>query len=277
LKQNEFKSLENQAIESLARILTVGFYINLNPSVAMKKVCTLIVGLLATSISFAQQKFILSHIDHRGFVSLSGGMSVPVKSLMKGDATAPSDVVALRGTSMQVSAGYRLTRRFGVMGSFTNCLNNAGTQKLVDNIQKSHSGGNWTSSSGTWNCSHLLAGPYMTFATGIWMFDTRVSGGYSWIQRPSTELKGQFYDVPLSIKTSQTRNGSFAVGGGASVRCKITRNFALNFSADYVSTRASFDNLTSTLTIGQDKVEDKIREVHPIGLLSLNGGLSLLF
>ncbi len=243
----------------------------------MKKVCTLIVGLLATSMSFAQQKFILSHIDHRGFVNLSGGMSMPVKSLMKGDDTAPSDVVALRGTSMQISAGYRLTRRFGVMGSFTNCLNEAGTQKLVDNIQKSHSGGNWTSSGGAWNCSHLVAGPYMTFATGIWMFDTRLTGGYSWIQRPNTELKGQFYDVPLSIKTSQTRNGSFAVGGGASIRCKITRNFALNFSADYVSTRASFDNLTSTLTIGQDKVEDKIREVHPIGLLSLNGGLSLLF
>jgi Outer membrane protein beta-barrel domain len=243
----------------------------------MKKGYTLIVALLATSMSFAQQSFILSHIDHRGFVNLSGGMSMPVKSLMKGDPTAPSDVIALRGTSMQLSAGYRLSRRFGIMGSFTNCLNEAGTQKLVESIQKSHSGGNWTSSGGTWNCSHLVAGPYMTFATGVWMFDGRLTSGYSWIQRPSTELQGQFYDVPLSIKTSQTRNGSFTVGGGVSIRYKITRNFALIVNADYVSTRASFDNLTSTLTVGQDQVEDKIREVHPIGLLSLNGGLSLLF
>lgn len=243
----------------------------------MKKVILLIVVLLATGVCFAQQRFILSHIDHRGFVNLSGGVSMPIKSLMKGDPTAPSDVVALRGSSMQVSAGYRLTRRLGIQGTFTNCLNESGTQKLVENIKKSHAGGNWTSTGGTWNCSHLLAGPYMTFSSGIFMFDGRLTGGYSWIQRPTTELKGQFYDVPLSIKTTQTRSGSLSVGGGASIRCKITRNLALAVHADYVSTKASFDNLTSTLTVGDDKVNDKIREVHPIGLLSLNGGLSLLF
>lgn len=243
----------------------------------MKKVYTLVIGMLISGMSFAQQSFILSHIDHRGFINISGGVSMPVKSLMKGDPTAPSDVIALRGTSMQITGGYRLSRRFGLMGSFTNCLNESGTQKLVENIKVSHSGGNWSSTGGTWNCSHFVAGPYATFSTGLWMFDARVTSGYSWIQRPTTELKGQFYDVPLTIKTAQTRTGSFTVGGGASVRFKITRNFALAVHADYVSTRSSFDNLTSTLTIGEDKVDDKIREVHPIGLLSLNGGLSLLF
>ncbi|MFN8349562.1 MAG: hypothetical protein U0X91_31470 [Spirosomataceae bacterium] len=243
----------------------------------MKKAVTLIVGMLVAGMSCAQQSFILSHIDHRGFINLTGGVSMPVKSLMKGDETAPSDVVALRGSSLQVSAGYRLSRRFGVIGSFTNCLNQSGTQKLVDNIQKSHSGGDWTSSGGSWNCSHLMAGPYMTFSSGLWMIDTRLVGGYSWIQRPSTELKGQFFDVPLTIKTSQNRIGSFSVGGGMSLRYKVSRNFALAVNADYVSTRASFDNLTSTLTIGNEEVSDKIREVHPIGLISLGGGLSLLF
>lgn len=243
----------------------------------MKKVYTLVIGLLVSGMSFAQQSFILSHIDHRGFVNLSGGVSIPIKSLMKGDPTASSDISALRGTSMQVSGGYRLTRRIGVMGSFTNCLNGASTQQLVTNIQKSHPGGNWTSSNGSWSCSHFVAGPYITFKAGIWMFDARVTGGYSWIQRPFTELKGNFYDVPLTIKTAQSRNGSFTVGSGASVRCKITRNFALALHADYVSTKTSFNDLTSTLTIGKDKGDEKIREVHPIGLLSLGGGLSLLF
>ncbi|WP_428668176.1 outer membrane beta-barrel protein [Runella sp.] len=243
----------------------------------MKKIYTLVIGLLATGMSFAQQSFILSHIDHRGFVNISGGVSIPVKSLMQGDPTAPSDITALRGTSMQISGGYRLTRRVGVMGSFTNCLNATGTQKLVSNIQISHPGGNWASTGGTWNCSHFVAGPYITFKAGIWMFDARVTGGYSWIQRPTTELKGNFYDVPLSIKTTQSRNGSFTVGSGASVRCKITRNFALALHADYVSTKASFNDLTSTLTIGKDQGDERIREVHPIGSLNLTGGLSLLF
>ena len=243
----------------------------------MKKVYTLVIGLLATGMSFAQQNFILSHIDHRGFINLSGGVSLPVKSFMKGDPSAPSDIVALRGSSMQVAAGYRLTRRLGVMGSFTNCLNEAGTQKLVENIQKSNPEGGWTASGGTWNCSHLLAGPYMTFNAGIWMFDARIMGGYSWIQRPSTELKGNFYEVPLSVKTNQTRSSSFSAGGGVGIRCKITRSFALALHADYVGTRATFDNLTSTLTIGEEKGEEKMREVHPIGSLSINGGLSFLF
>ncbi|MCP1383451.1 hypothetical protein [Runella salmonicolor] len=243
----------------------------------MKKIYTLVIGLLVTGMSFAQQSFILSHIDHRGFVNFSGGTSIPVKSLMKADPNASSEISALRGSSMQVSAGYRLTRRIGIMGSFTNCLNQTSTLKLVESIQKSHPGGTWASSGGTWNCSHFLAGPYMTFKAGIWMFDARVTGGYSWIQRPFTELKGTFFDVPLTIKTAQSRNGSFSVGSGASVRCKITRNFALAVHADYVSTKASFNDITSTLTIGKDKGDEKISEVHPIGLLSVGGGLSLLF
>ena len=243
----------------------------------MKKVYTSVIAMLITGMSFGQQTFILSHIDHRGFINLAGGVSMPVKSLMKGDPTAPSDVSALRGTSMHVSAGYRLSRRFGVMGSFTNCLNESSTQKLVQNIQTSHSGGSWSVSGGTWNCSHFMAGPYMTFSKGLLMFDTRLLGGYSWIDRPSTELKGQFYDVPLTIKTYQTKSGSFSAGVGTSIRVKVMRNFSLAVHADYISTRASYNNLTSTLIIGEDKVDDKIREVHPIGLLSFGGGLSLLF
>jgi hypothetical protein len=243
----------------------------------MKKVYTSVIAMLITGMSFGQQTFILSHIDHRGFINLAGGVSMPVKSLMKGDPTAPSDVSALRGTSMHVSAGYRLSRRFGVMGSFTNCLNESSTQKLVQNIQTSHSGGSWSVSGGTWNCSHFMAGPYMTFSKGLLMFDTRLLGGYSWIDRPSTELKGQFYDVPLTIKTYQTKSGSFSAGAGTSIRVKVMRNFSLAVHADYISTRASYNNLTSTLIIGEDKVDDKIREVHPIGLLSFGGGLSLLF
>lgn len=250
---------------------------NLNPYVKMKKVYTSVIAMLITGMSFGQQTFILSHIDHRGFINLAGGVSMPVKSLMKGDPTAPSDVSALRGTSMHVSAGYRLSRRFGLMGSFTNCLNESSTQKLVQNIQTSHSGGSWSVSGGTWNCSHFMAGPYMTFSKGLLMFDARLLGGYSWIDRPSTELKGQFYDVPLTIKTYQTKSGSFSAGAGTSIRVKVMRNFSLAVHADYISTRASYNNLTSTLTIGEDKVDDKIREVHPIGLLSFGGGLSLLF
>ena len=243
----------------------------------MKKVYTSVVAMLIAGMSFGQQTFILSHIDHRGFINLSGGISMPVKSLMKGDPTAPSDVSALRGTSVQITGGYRLTRRLGVVGSFTNCLNESSTQKLVQNIQTSHSGGSWSVTGGTWNCSHFMVGPYLTLSKGLLMFDARVTGGYSWIERPSTELKGQFYDVPLTIKTSQTKSGSFSVGAGSSIRVKVTRNFALAVHADYISTRASYNNLTSTLTIGEDKVDDKIREEHPIGLLSFGGGLSLLF
>ncbi|MFN4145666.1 MAG: hypothetical protein ACK4GN_07565 [Runella sp.] len=243
----------------------------------MKKILFSTVFCLYSTLLLAQQRFILSHIDHRGFVNISSGVSLPTKSLMKGDPTAPSDVVARRGSSFQVALGYRFTRRLGAMTSFTSCLNESGTQNLLATIQQSHTGGNWSVSGGTWNCAHWTAGPYYSISAGLWTFDARLTGGYSWVQRPSTELKGNLYDIPLSIKTTQVRSGSLTVGAGASIRCKISRHFAVAVHSDYFALRASFDNLTSTLTVGNDQVQDKIREVHPIGMLNLNGGLSFLF
>jgi hypothetical protein len=243
----------------------------------MKKICISVLFAIGTQVVVAQKSFILSHIDHRGFINLSGGVSMPIQSLMKADPTATSDVTALRGSSMQVSAGYRLGRFLGVMGSVTNCLNESGTGQMLQNIQKSHLGASWTANGGTWNCTHAMAGPYASFSAGLWMFDVRVSGGYSWIQRPSTELKGQYFEVPIYIRTSQLRAGGITAGVGTSIRCKITRNLAFAIHGDYVTTRASFNNVNSTLTIGKETVNETLREVHPIGLLNLNGGLSLLF
>lgn len=243
----------------------------------MKKIFISALVVMTTQAAIAQKSFILSHIDHRGFINLSGGVSMPIQSLMKADPNAPSDVTALRGTSMQVSAGYRLGRRLGVMGSVTNCLNESGTGQMLQNIEKSHLGASWSANGGTWNCTHAMIGPFATFGVGLWMFDVRVSGGYSWIQRPSTELKGQYFEVPIYIQTSQLRAGGLTGGIGTSIRCKITRNLAFALHGDYVTTRASFDNINSTLTIGKESVNETFREVHPIGLLNLNGGLSLLF
>jgi hypothetical protein len=106
----------------------------------MKKICISVLFAIGTQVVVAQKSFILSHIDHRGFINLSGGVSMPIQSLMKADPTATSDVTALRGSSMQVSAGYRLGRFLGVMGSVTNCLNESGTGQMLQNIQKSHFG-----------------------------------------------------------------------------------------------------------------------------------------
>lgn len=243
----------------------------------MKKILLPILLVLTIAPAFAQKNFILSHLDRRGYLNLSGGASMPVGSLFAGDPASASDLKSVRGSSIQIAAGYRLTRLFGVVASMTNCLNNANTLPMVENVAQGQFGTNWAAKGGAWNCSHLMLGPTINLQSGLFMFDGRITGGYSWVQRPSTELKGEFYNVPMVVQTSTERSRSFTVGTGVSVRCKIGRNFALAIHADYLTTRAEFKNVKSVLKIGEDQATDFVRETHPIGMLSLNGGLSLLF
>jgi|GEM_PF-1382539 len=244
----------------------------------MKKIILpIVVVLLTIAPVFAQKNFILSHLDRRGYLNLSGGVSKPVASLFAADPASVSDLKSVGGSSIQIAAGYRLTRLFGVVASMTNCLNNANTLPMVENVAQSQFGTDWSAKGGSWNCAHLLLGPTISLQSGLFMFDGRIMGGYSWVQRPSTELKGAFYNVPMVVQTSAERSRSFSVGTGVSVRCKIGRNFALAIHADYLSTRAEFKNVKSILKIGNDEATDFVRETHPIGMLSLNGGLSLLF
>lgn len=243
----------------------------------MKKLILPLILALAALPAFAQKNFILSHLDRRGYLNLSAGVSMPVRSIFAADPTAPSDLKSANGSSVQITTGYRLTRRLGIMASMTNCLNDANVKPMIENVEQTQFGSNWTAKGGSWTCSQLMVGPTITFASGLFLFDGRVTGGYSWVQRPSTELKGSMYNVPLLVQTSTERSQSFMVGTGVSVRCKIGRHFAVALHADYLSTRAEFKNVKSSLTIGQDQATDFVRETHPIGILSLNGGLSLLF
>ena len=243
----------------------------------MKNNVLFLILTLAALPAFSQRNFILSHVDRRGYLNLSAGSSIPVGSLAAADPETPSDLKALSGSSLQISAGYRLGRLFGVMASMTNCLNDANTQPMVENVSKSQFGTNWLAKGGTWTCSHLMVGPTISVASGLFIFDGRLTAGHSWVQRPATELKGNFYQLPIVMETSSERSKSFMMGIGTSVRCKIGRNFALAVHADYLSTRAKFDNVKSSISLGGDQATDFVRETHPIGILSLNAGLSLLF
>ncbi len=243
----------------------------------MKKVVLLVVGLLASLPMMAQRDFILSHIDRRGFLNISGGLAMPIGSPYKTDPNAPSDLMALSGSSFQVSLGYRLNHRWGAVVNFTNCLNDGSTKQMIQKVENGKLGSDWKASSGTWNCSHLLAGPYVSFVFDRLTIDARLTGGMSWVERPGTELKGLYYGNEMSVKTTSVNSKSFTAGLGTSVRYVIGRNIAFAVHADYLTTKASFDSVETTVKIGTDSGTEFLREVKPIGILSLNGGLSLLF
>jgi Outer membrane protein beta-barrel domain len=243
----------------------------------MKKILILVIGLLSSVEMMAQRDFILSHIDRRGFLNISGGWSMPIGSPYKSDPDAPSDLMALSGSSFQVSMGYRLNHRWGAVLNFTNCLNDGSTNQMIQKVENGKLGSNWKASSGTWNCSHLLIGPYATFTFNRLMVDGRLTGGMSFVERPGTELKGDYYGNLMSVRTKSVNTKSFTAGLGASVRYKIGRNIALAIHADYLTTRSTFGSVETTINIGTDTGTEFLREVKPIGILSLNGGLSLLF
>jgi hypothetical protein len=242
----------------------------------MKKIFILIMMMTATA-AMSQRIFILSNIDKRGYMNLSMGMSVPAKSFLKADASAPSQLMAYQGSSIQFSAGYRFNHRFGIQTSITTCINQADARPLIVNAERGGVGNQFTANVGTWNCAFITAGPYVSYSAGLWMFDARINTGYSLIQKPSVDITGDYFKVKTTLQTSNDQSNAFTMGGGATIRYRIGRNFALAVHADYLTAKPAFNQVKNTLNVGGDELSAVVREVKPLASFTLNGGLSLLF
>jgi Outer membrane protein beta-barrel domain len=243
----------------------------------MKKIFILLTMMAAATAAMSQRAFILSNIDKRGFMNLSMGISIPAKSFLKADESAPSQLMAYQGSAVQFSAGYRLNHRFGVQTNITTCTNQADARPLIVNAERSGVGNQFTANTGTWNCAFITVGPYITYSAGLWLFDARLNVGYSLIQKPAVDMTGDYFKIKTTLQTSNDNSNAFTMGAGATVRYRVGRNFALAIHADYLTAKPTFNQVSNTLNVGGDEIKATVREVKPLASFTLNGGLSLLF
>lgn len=240
----------------------------------------IVMGLVTLDFlpAFAQKSFILSHVDRRGYLNVSVGSNIPMNDFLgKNNQDVMPRETMMRGQAFQVQTGYRITRHLGVVGSLTHCINPTNTNLILHQAETAGYGSNWQTNAKLWNCTSLMAGPYITFSPGRWMLDVRLQAGYALVQKPETIMSGDILSLPMEIKTTGERRGGLSAGFGTSVRYKIGRNLAFGLHADYVVTKAKFDNLQKIVALSDIVVSEEIQRQTFGGSLNVGAGICFLF
>ena len=240
----------------------------------------ILTGLLTLNLvpTFAQKSFILSHVDRRGYLNISVGSNIPMNDFLSNNNqdVMPRESM-IRGQAFQLQTGYRITRHLGIVGSLTHCINPTNTNLILRQAETAGYGSNWQTNAKLWNCTSVMAGPYITFSPGRWMLDVRLQAGYALVQKPETIMNGDILSLPMEIKSTGERRSGLSAGLGTSIRYKIGRNLAFGLHADYVVTKAKFDNLQKIVALSDMTISEEIQRQTFGGSLNVGAGICFLF
>lgn len=229
-------------------------------------------GLFAGTAS-AQQNFILSTLEHKGFVSVTTGYSQPMASPFGKN----SQKLMGGGQVAQVSLGYRLGRRLGIVGSYAFVSNTIRKDALLKSVSENLESNSWESNATNCTLQTLMVGPLVTIPMGRFLFDFQLTGGYAQATSSRMELYTEFLRLPLSYKTPSQTTNALAAGAGFTTRYKVNRWLAVHASAQYITADLKYDNLMQEIQIGRQVSQEPVQSNQPTGLLNLGAGISFLF
>ncbi|PRY22941.1 outer membrane protein with beta-barrel domain [Spirosoma oryzae] len=201
----------------------------------------LLLGLV--TLSFGQKTFILSMQDKKAFVSVAGGVSLPLGTYSH-NATDRKSMCAGPGLVLNLSAGYRVLDRVGLMVRAEQHRNIVKTNAMVD-AMGTDAATNWTAEAGDWSVTTIMAGPYITIPKGRFSFDGRLLAGWARATMPETQMNGTYGPTPVSIQTVSSQSSALAMGGGTSARYRLNPWLSAHVNADFSYAVLTFNNLST--------------------------------
>lgn len=232
----------------------------------------LILGLLPASL-LAQRTFILSNLHPKSFINVSVGYSQPFWTPFG----KSSQNLLGEGQSLQVAAGYRPGRLFGIVATYTDLSNTILKDRLPGTIPVNFTGVDWQTSATNCTLKTYMVGPLLTVQKGLFLFDFQLTAGYAVGTSSRMELVAPDTRPAMYLTTPSMTTQSVAAGAGISIRYKINRWLAVQANANYVTADLKFKNLAQEIIIGPQHSVEPVAAHQPIGLLNTGGGLSFMF
>ena len=233
----------------------------------------MLLGLLSSE-AMAQKTFILSNIDHKGFVNITAGYSMPTCHTPFGKNT--QDMLG-SGQFAQTSVGYRIGRRLGVVGSFSYVSNAVSQDFLTESIGKELAAGGWKTDISDCTMQTLMVGPLLSVPAGRFLFDFQITGGVARSLSPSVEV---YSERPGSLARYQSPSQTTyapAAGAGVVARYKLSRWLAAHASAQYLAANLENENLAQQIQVVSPSPATSVSAHQPIGLMNWGVGLSFIF
>ncbi len=243
----------------------------------MKHLALLVLTVGLNTASFGQKSFILSHQDKRGFFALAAGGSVPIGQFASHSAIDKQAGMAGQGLAFNVSAGYRLVGRVGLMVRGEHHRNPVRTDALINALYRNEADA-WTANADNWTVTTFMGGPYVTFPMKRFSLDARLLAGRAMAALPGTAMAGNFGEVQMAVRTTGAASQAWAYGGGLTLRYRLGRSFALHLNGDYAQSTMTFDNLSSEVQSNADRSQRATFSSNRfIRVVSVSAGVSVLF
>jgi len=233
-----------------------------------------LLGLLSGEAVAQQRNFILSNIDHRGYVSFTAGYSLPGCNTPFGKNTENMMGV---GQFAQTSVGYRIGRRLGAVASYSYGTNTIQKDALLNGIGQNLDPANWDTQATNCILQSLMAGPLLMVPVGRFQFDFQLTAGVAQSTSSRIELNSLGREQPISYKTPSQSTHAFAAGAGATARFKLNRWLAVHTSLQYITANLKYSDLQQEIRLGNQRSIEPITAHQPLGMLNLGGGFSVIF
>lgn len=229
---------------------------------------------LFTGEALAQTNFILSTLQHKGFVSVTAGYNIPACNTPFGKNT--NDVL-VNGQYAQTSVGYRIGRRLGVVGNYHYATNAVQPGAMLNTIGQSANPNAWNTKATHCITQSVMVGPLLTIPTGRFLFDLQVTAGYAESSSARIELTSVNRERPVSLMTPSRTASALALGAGATVRYKLSRWLAVHSSLQYMTANMQYKDLTQEINLNNQRSVQPITPYQPMGFMNFGAGVSFLF
>jgi len=188
--------------------------------------------------------------DAEVFVTLGGGVSIPLGEYAATDFSDESSGFARVGGNFNIYFGYRFNEFLSIAGLLNGCVNRYDYVKVqewfTENYAESLPNTAWVVESKNWGLGGLLAGPVgsIPIVTNKFFFDVRVLGGFLYAYSPAIYLTGVESGEPDKIlNIEQGSEITWAIDAGAGFRYNRTRNQYFILLADYMYAKPTFSNI----------------------------------
>jgi hypothetical protein len=214
---------------------------------------------------------------------LAGGYSLPVGKFASQQFNDPEAGFAGAGYIGQLSYERRITSWLGAR--LTGSLNV--NQTSADPLIEQYSGllpnpdtYTWESDVTRWRLGAVLLGPMAYTARGRLALEAHLQGGLVLAQSPGVQLSGTSTTGQNAVygRITQASTRAFGLGGGGSVRLRLTDFLAFQLTGDWIGARAKLKNVPTYVKVGNiPPIETSVSRERFVGVINVGAGLVLGF
>ena len=244
----------------------------------MSKSIHLLHGMVLLLCGFILQA---QQVEHKGYIGITGGVSLPVGSFVSTDTNDEQPGYALTGFNGHVSANINLMDYIGfagVLGYHNNAYNESA---FTEAYRASYPDHDFQFSSGNYNLMNLLGGAFINIPQGILDINLKGFAGVSVCTLPassSTSLPGVQGEPVRVLEIQKNRSTTFTYGGGLTLLFFTRSSLSFLIDASYLQAIPKFNAVEVRIYEDGDLTGLTALDVEQkIQIISFDAGIAFTF